>query len=76
VTGYVARHAPAAAIVLAADALYRAAQRIDEWLAARAQSAADSAALAAMSEGELRDIGLHPARIHGGAHGCLRDLVP
>jgi hypothetical protein len=48
---------------------------LDAWLAARAKSIADSEALAAMSERELRDIGLDPARIHGAAHGYPRDLV-
>ena len=74
-TAYAARHAPAAAIAFAGDALHGLARRLAAWLAARAKSIADSEALMAMSERELRDIGLDPASIHGGAHGYTRDLM-
>ncbi len=74
-TSYVARHAPAAALALAGDALHGVARRLDAWLAARARSIEDSRALAAMSERELRDIGLDPARVRGGAHVYLREHI-
>lgn len=74
-TSYVARHAPAAALALAGRALLEVARRLDEWLAARAKSIEDSEALAAMSERELRDIGLDPAQIHGPGHEIMRDLM-
>ena len=79
-TTYTTRHAPATfiwkaaeALRAGADALHRSAQRLDAWLAARAKSSDDRDALRAMSERELRDIGLDPARVHGPAEPWLRD---
>ena len=72
-TTYVARHSAAAFVIRAADALYACAQRLDAWLAARAKSADDNIALLAMNERELRDIGIDPARVHGGTLPRLND---
>ena len=76
---YIARHAAATLIWKTADtlhagaeALHAYAQRLDAWLAERAKSADDRSALQAMSERELRDIGVDPARVRGPEH-CLRD---
>jgi uncharacterized protein YjiS (DUF1127 family) len=71
-TTYLARHAAANLLSHAgdtmragADALHALAKRLDDWLAARAKSIDDHNALGAMSERELRDIGIDPARVHG-----------
>ena len=75
-TSYIARHAPAAVVAIAGDALLAVARRLDAWLAARARAIDDSEALAAMSARELRDIGLDPARIHGCGCGFAADHIP
>jgi len=79
-TTYMTRHAAAtflwkaAAILRAgADALHGNAQRLDAWLAARAKASDDRDALCAMSERELRDIGIDSACVHGPAQPSLRD---
>ncbi|MFO1303280.1 MAG: hypothetical protein U1F54_06080 [Burkholderiales bacterium] len=60
----VTRHAPAAAIVAQLGLwLVRSSRVLDAWLASRAKGRDDSLALEAMSERELRDIGIDPARI-------------
>ena len=65
-----ARHRAAAALLhlavsLASIAhmLRSAAWRLDAWLAARTKAEHDSRALVAMSERELRDIGIDPVRL-------------
>jgi len=79
---YVARH-PSAALLAgigrllhdAADTLRAAAERLDAWLAARKRAADDLDALAAMSERELRDIGVSRASIDAVANlEWMRDL--
>ena len=70
---YVARYSTAALVVRAADILYATAQRLDGWLASRAKATDDNLALQAMSERELRDIGIDPARVHGGVPIRLND---
>lgn len=72
---YVARHAAAAwiwnlgqAMSAGAAALRRTARGLDAWFAARHQAAADREALLLMDTRELRDIGLDPAQVRGGAH--------
>lgn len=47
----------------AAVALGRIGLQLDGWFAAQAKARDDSTALQAMSERELRDIGLDPARV-------------
>lgn len=61
---YAMRHAPAAFIWKAGKWLQHSARRMDAWLAARAKSREDSQSLDAMSDRELRDIGIDPARVH------------
>lgn len=58
----IARTAPAAFMAGLGLWLIRTSRTLDAWLARRAKSRDDSAALDAMSERELRDIGLDPAR--------------
>lgn len=78
---YVARHTTAAwmwkvgAALHAGSGWLRAgAKRLDAWLAARDRAASDADALCAMSERELRDIGLGPTRIgRAPAEGWARD---
>lgn len=57
-------HAPAVVIFRAGTWLRRAARRIDAWLGARAKARDDALALEGMTDRELRDIGIDPARIH------------
>lgn len=61
--------------VLAAFAgfLGRTGERLDAWLRARAKARDDSVALLAMSERELKDIGIDPARIGVGPDTWRRD---
>jgi len=67
----VATRHPLAAVVLrlaqwlgrSALALRRARMQLDTWFAARAKARVDSTTLQGMSERELRDIGLDPARL-------------
>ena len=61
---YVMRHAPAAFMFKAGTWLQVAARKMDAWLAARAKAREDGLALEAMSDRELRDIGIDPARVH------------
>ena len=58
------RHAPAVVIWNFGSWLQQSAHRIDAWLAARAKSREDSLALEAMTDRELRDIGIDPARVN------------
>ena len=57
-------HAPAAFVFRAGGWLQRAARRLDTWLGARAKAREDAQALDAMTDRELRDIGIDPARVH------------
>jgi uncharacterized protein YjiS (DUF1127 family) len=61
---YALRHAPAVAVWKAGHWLLRSAHRMDAWLAARAKARDDDRCLQAMSDRELLDIGIDPARIH------------
>jgi uncharacterized protein YjiS (DUF1127 family) len=61
---YALRHTPAVVVFRTGMWLQRAARRMDAWLAARAKGREDAQALEAMTERELRDIGIDPARIH------------
>jgi len=61
---YARRHAPAALLWKAGTWLHLSARLLDGWLAARAKSLDDARALEAMSDRELRDIGLDPRRIN------------
>jgi hypothetical protein len=80
---YVARYATAAwvwkmgaALQAGAAWLRASAQRLDGWLAAREKAASDADALCAMSERELRDIGIDPGRNRGAAGDAwARDWV-
>ena len=56
------RHA-AQALTAVASALLASSERLEAWLRARAKSDDDSLALGAMSERELRDIGIDPVRL-------------
>lgn len=56
-----------------ARVLGRAAERLDAWFAARAKARADGIALLAMSERELKDIGIDPGRIGAGPETWRRD---
>jgi len=56
-----------------ARVLRRAGERLDAWFAARAKARADSIALLAMSERELKDIGIDPGRIGVGPETWRRD---
>jgi uncharacterized protein YjiS (DUF1127 family) len=56
-------HAPAVVIFRAGTWLRLAARRIDAWLGARTRARADSLALEGMTDRELRDIGIDPARV-------------
>ena len=53
----------AAAMVACAAALRSGARRLDAWTLAREKAAADRDALLAMSERELRDIGIDASQI-------------
>jgi uncharacterized protein YjiS (DUF1127 family) len=71
---FVARHAAAGWVWKLAQVMHAVAAslrnlalHLDAWLLARHQAAADDQALEAMSERELRDIGIDPARVHGSA---------
>ena len=60
----ITRNAPAAALIAQLGLwLIRASRTLDAWLAARAKARDDSLALEAMSERELRDIGIDPGRV-------------
>lgn len=59
---YARRHATAIFLWKAGTWLHLSARRLDGWLAARARSREDASILAAMSDRELRDIGLDPSR--------------
>ena len=79
-TTYIARHAAATVIWKTAEALqsgahalHRAAERIDQWLVARANAREDREALRAMSEHELRDIGLRATHVDGRSIRTLGD---
>jgi hypothetical protein len=61
---YALRHAPAVFIFKAGHWLQRSARRMDAWLAARAKARDDAQSLEAMSDRELLDIGIDPARVH------------
>lgn len=61
---YITRNVPAAFMSALCGWLARSAQRMDAWLVARAKARDDSLLLDAMSERELRDIGIDPARVH------------
>lgn len=61
---YALRYAPAVVVWKAGHWLLRAARRLDAWLAARAKARDDARCLQAMSDRELLDIGIDPARIH------------
>lgn len=61
---YISRNIPAGFMSALSGWLTRSAQRMDDWLAARAKARDDSLALEAMSDRELRDIGLDPGRVH------------
>lgn len=60
----ITRTAPAAFMAVLGLWLIRTSRSLDAWLARRAKSRDDSAALEAMSARELRDIGIDPGRIH------------
>lgn len=62
-------------LIAVARVLRRTAERLDAWFAARAKARADSVALLAMSERELRDIGIDPARIGADPQAWRRDWV-
>ena len=57
-------HASAAFLWKAGTWLHRSSHALESWLAARAKARDDAHALEAMSERELRDIGLDPGRIN------------
>jgi uncharacterized protein YjiS (DUF1127 family) len=61
---YARRYASAAFLWKAGTWLHGSARALDSWLAARAKAHDDAHALEAMSERELRDIGLDPGRIN------------
>ena len=61
---YALRHAPAVVVWKAGVLLQRTARRLDAWLAARSKAREDAQSLEAMTDRELRDIGIDPARIH------------
>ena len=61
---YALRHAPALFIFKAGHSLQRWARRMDVWLAARARAREDAQSLEAMTDRELLDIGIDPARVH------------
>jgi uncharacterized protein YjiS (DUF1127 family) len=61
---YTLRHGPAALVWKAGHWLRRSARRMDAWLAARERARQDSQSLEAMTDRELRDIGIDPARVH------------
>ena len=54
----------AAAMTACAAALRKNAQRLEAWTLARDKAAADRNALLAMSDRELRDIGIDASQIH------------
>ena len=62
---YALRYAPSVVVWKAGHWLLRTARRLDAWLAARAKARDDARCLQAMSDRELRDIGIDPARVHG-----------
>ncbi len=57
------RNAPAAFMAGLGLWLIRSSRTLDAWLAARAKARDDSFVLEAMSERELRDIGIDPGRV-------------
>jgi uncharacterized protein YjiS (DUF1127 family) len=61
---YARRHAPAAFLWKAGTWLHLSARALDSWLGARAKARDDAQTLEAMSDRELRDIGLDPGRIN------------
>ncbi len=61
------------ALVVLSGVLGRIGERLDAWLRARAKARDDSVALLAMSERELKDIGIDPARIGVGPDTWRRD---
>ena len=61
---YALRYAPAVFVWKAGHWLQRCARRADAWMAARAKAREDALALEAMSDRELLDIGIDPARVH------------
>jgi len=64
VHAYITRNVPAAFMSSLSGWLARSGQRMDAWLAARAKARDDSLLLEAMSDRELRDIGIDPGRVH------------
>ena len=58
------RHAPAVFLWKAGQWLQRSARRMDAWLVARAKAREDTQSLEAMTDRELLDIGIDPARVH------------
>jgi len=69
-----AQHPAAASLASLAQALHRAAAALDAWLLARRKGTADDVALTAMSDRELRDIGLDPGYVKGsGQDDWVRD---
>jgi uncharacterized protein YjiS (DUF1127 family) len=64
VHAYITRSIPAAFMSGLGGWLTRSAQRMDDWLAARAKARDDLLTLEAMSDRELRDIGIDPGRVH------------
>jgi len=58
------RRAPSALLWRAGTWLHLWARALDRWLAARDKARDDAYALEAMSDRELRDIGLDPGRIN------------
>jgi len=61
--------------IVAAEALYALALRIDAWLAHRKRAAADQQALASMSDRDLMDIGISRASVDAIADGAwMRDF--
>ena len=58
------RYPPAVFVWKAGKWLQRCARGMDAWLAARAKARDDALSLEAMSDRELLDIGIDPARIH------------
>jgi uncharacterized protein YjiS (DUF1127 family) len=63
VHSYALRYPSALVVWKAGQWLQWAARRMDAWLAARAKARDDAQCLQAMSERELRDIGIDPARV-------------
>jgi len=61
---YALRHAPAIFIWKAGGWLQRTARGMDAWLAARGKVREDAQSLEGMTDRELRDIGIDPARVH------------